>query len=55
MCAPLTANDYEQADRIMLVVMQPQVKCLLNSEPVSKRKAKNTQKGMSTIPMEFLD
>ena len=39
--APLTANDYERADRIMFLLMQPQVKTLLNSEPVGKRKAKN--------------
>ena len=35
--------------------MQPQVKCLLNSKPVGKTKAKNTQIGMSPLPQEFLD
>ena len=55
MGAPLSAEDYERADRIMLLLMQPQVKCLLNSEPVGKAKAKNTQRGMSTVPQEFLD
>ena len=55
MGAPLSAEDYERADRVMLLLMQPQVKCLLNSKPVGKTKAKNTQKGMSTLPQEFLD
>ena len=53
--APLSADDYEHADQIMLLLMQPQVKCLLSSEPVGKRRAKNTQKGMSNVPQEFLD
>ena len=49
--APLSADDYERAHRIMLLLMQPQVKCLLNSEPVGKRRAKNTQKGMFICPI----
>ena len=39
----------------MLLLIQPQVKDLLNSKPVGKTKAKNTQKGTSTLPKEFLD
>ena len=46
---PLSAEDYEKADRIMLLMMQPQVKTLLNSQPVGKKKAKNVQQGMSTL------
>ena len=34
--APLSAEDYESADQVMLLLMQPQVKCLLNSKPVGK-------------------
>ena len=55
MGAPLSAEDYERADWVMLLLMQPQVKCLLNSEPVGKAKAKNTQRGMSIVLQEFLD
>ena len=42
MGVPLSAEDYECADQIMLLLMQPQMKCLLNSKPVGKAKAKNT-------------
>ena len=45
---PLSAEDYEKADRIMLLLMQPQVKTLLDSQSVGKKKAKNIQ-GMSTL------
>ena len=51
---PLNAEDYEKADRIMLLLMQPQVKTLLDSQPVGKTKAKNVQ-GMSTLPEEFIN
>merc|ERR1711867_126947 len=52
---PLSAEDYEKADRIMLLLMQPQVKTLLDSQPVGKKKAKNVQQGMSTLPEEFIN
>ena len=51
----LSAEDYQKADRIMLLLMQPQVKSLLDSQPVGKKKAKNAQQGVSTIPEEFLN
>ena len=51
---PLIAEDNEKADRIMLLLMQPQVKTLLDSQPVGKKKAKNVQ-GMSTLPKEFIN
>ena len=53
--APLLAEDYECADKFMLLLMQPQVKNLLDLKPVGRTKAKNTQKGTSTLPKEFLD
>ena len=43
MRAPLSADDYQRADRVMLLLMQPQVKSLLDSVPVGKKKAKNSQ------------
>ena len=46
MQAPLSAEDYQRADRIMLLLMQPQVKNLLDSVPVGKKKAKNAQQGV---------
>ena len=49
--APLSAEDYECADKFMLLLMQPQVKNMLNSKPVSKTRAKNTQRGTSTLPI----
>ena len=52
---PLLAEDYECADKFMLLLMQLQVKNMLNSKPVGKTKAKNTQRGTSTLPKEFLD
>ena len=55
MRAPLSADDYQRADKVMLLLMQPQVKSLLDSLPVSKKKAKNSQQGISTVPKEFLD
>ena len=55
MDAPLSAEDYERADKFMLLLMQPQVKDMLNSKPIGKMKAKNTQKGISTLPKEFLN
>ena len=53
--APLLAEDYKCADKFMLLLMQPQVKVMLNLKPVGKTKAKNTQRGTSTLPKEFLD
>ena len=53
--APLLAEDYKSADNFMLLLMQPQVKNMLKSKPVGKIKAKNTQRGTSTLPKEFLD
>ena len=55
MRAPMIAEDYQKADRIMLLLMQPQVKTLLDSQPVGKKKAKNVQQGMSTLPEEFIN
>ena len=49
---PLSAEDYEKADKIMFLLMQPQVKNLLDTQFVGKKKVKNTQ-GMSTLPDEF--
>ena len=49
------AEDYKSADNFMLLIMQPQVKNMLKSKPVGKIKAKNTQRGTSTLPKEFLD
>ena len=46
---------YQRVDRVMLLLMQPQVKSLLDSVPVGKKKAKNSQHGVSTIPEEFLN
>ena len=45
---PLSTEDYKKADRIMLLLMQPQVKTLLDSQ------AKNAQ-GMSTLPDKFIN
>ena len=39
----------------MLLLMQPQVKSLLDSVPVGKKRGNNSQQGVSTIPKEFLD
>ena len=55
MRAPLSADDYQRADRVIVLLMQPQVKSLLDSVPVGKKKAKNSQQGISTLPKEFLD
>ena len=49
---PLSAEDYKKADRIMLLLMQPQVKTLLDSQPGGKEKVKTIQ-GMFTLPEEF--
>ena len=51
--APLAVTDYEKADKIILLLMQPQVKQMLDSTPVGKKKAKNAHKGTRTIPHEF--
>ena len=40
--APLTVEDYERVDKVILLLMQPQVKSLLDATPVGKRKAKNS-------------
>ena len=53
--APFLAEDYKIAENFMLLFMQPQVINILNSKSVSETKAKNTQRGMSTLPKEFLD
>ena len=55
MRAPLSAEDYQKADQIMLLLMQPQVKTLLDSQPVGKKKAKNAQQGVSTVSEEFIN
>ena len=55
MKAPLTANDYQRADKVMLLLMQPQVKSLLDSIPIGKKKAKNSQKGILIVLTEFLN
>ena len=52
--APLLVEDYEKADKVILLLMQPQVKLLLDATPVGKRKAKNSLKGIKTVPSEFL-
>ena len=51
----MTVEDYQKADCIMLLLMQPQVKTLLDSQPVGKKKAKNVQQGMLTLPEEFIN
>ena len=53
--APLSPEDYKSADKFMLLLMQPQVRDMLKLKPVGKIKAKNTQRGTSTLPKEFLD
>ena len=53
--APLLAEDYKSADNFMLLLMQPQVKNMLNLKPVGRTGAKITQRGTSTLPKEFLD
>ena len=53
--ASLLAEDYKSADNFMLLLIQPQVKNMLNLKPVGKTRAKNTQRGTSTLPKEFLD
>ena len=35
---PLSAKDYSKADRVTLLLMQPQVGCLLNAEPAGNKK-----------------
>ena len=52
--APPTVADYEKADRVILLLMQPQVKQMLDAAPVGKKKAKNPAKGLRTVPPEFL-
>ena len=52
--SPLTVEDYERADRVILLLMQPQVKQMLDAAPVGKKKAKNPSKGQRTVPPEFL-
>ena len=52
--APLTVADYEKADRVILLLMQPQVKQMLDAPPSGKKKSKNPSKGQRTIPPEFL-
>ena len=52
--ALLTVKDYERADKVILLLMQSQVKSLLDAALVGKRKAKNSRKGISTILSEFL-
>ena len=44
MRAPLSADDYQTADRVMLLLMQPQVKSLLDSVPVGGKNAKTVSK-----------
>ena len=44
MRAPLSADDYQRADKVMLLLMQPQIKSLLDSIPVGKRKPKTLSK-----------
>ena len=49
---PLSAEDYDKADKIMYLLMQPQVRTLLDSQPGRKEKVKTIQ-GMFTLPDEF--
>ena len=51
---PLSADDYAKADRVALLLMQPQVRNLLDAEPTGKKSAKNPPVGKRTIPKEFL-
>ena len=39
----------------MLLLIQPQVKILLDSQPVGKKKAKDAQQGVLTIPEESIN
>ena len=52
--APLLVEDYEKADKIILLLIQPQVRQMLDATPVGKRKAKNLLKGIRTVSPEFL-
>ena len=51
---PLTSDDYTKADRIMLLLTQPQTRSMLDSAPTGKKKAKNSSKGARTVPVEYL-
>ena len=50
----LTPEDYSKADRIMLLLTQPQTRSMLDSKPTGKKKAKNISKGARTMPVEYL-
>ena len=52
---PLTVDDYKRTDKVILLLMQPQVKQMLDAKPVGKKKAKNLPKGARTTPTEFLE
>ena len=49
---PLSAEDYEKADKIMYLLMQSQVRTLLDFQPGRKEKVKTIQ-GMLILPDEF--
>ena len=45
---PLSTEDYEKADKIMFLLMQPQVRTILDSQPSGKEKVK-TIRGMTPL------
>ena len=49
---PLSIEDYEKADMIMFLLMQTQVRTLLDSQPGEKAKVKTIQ-GMFTLLDKF--
>ena len=51
---PLTVDDYTKADKVALMLMQPQVETLLEVHQSGKTETKNPPKGKGTIPKEFL-
>ena len=51
---PLTAEDYDKADRVMLLLTQPETRKMLDAKPTGKTRSKNPNKGVRTIPVEYL-
>ena len=52
--APITAAEYDSADKILRKLMQPQVRQMMNSVPVEKKKSKSPPRGSNNLPKEFL-
>ena len=52
--ALLTVDKYKRAEKVILLLMQPQVKQIINAEPVGKKRAKNLPRGTRTTSAEFM-